>query len=152
MYNFDIFRFLHPGVLDKGNYSMFAAPRPILPGEPEDSKPVPKEKQVMSQDFAAIEKCRIRRVQLPCKVFSKSCKICLIFNNHLLNTCAQVMIAPPVPAHESAWERGLRQAKEMRRRSSKRRETDVEYEEKKASLSLTQVGKHKQKFKFNQRP
>ena len=52
----------------------------------------------------------------------------------------QVMIAPPVPAHESAWERGLRQAKEMRRRSSKRRETDVEYEEKKASLSLTQVG------------
>jgi len=88
-------RFLHPGVLDKGNYSMFAAPRPILPGEPEDSKPVPKEKQVM--------------------------------------------IAPPVPAHESAWERGLRQAKEMRRRSSKRRETDVEYEEKKASLSLTQV-------------
>jgi len=88
-------RFLHPGVLDKGNYSMFAAPRPILPGEPEDSKPVPKEKQVM--------------------------------------------IAPPVPAHETAWERGLRQAKEMRRRSSKRRETDVEYEEKKASLSLTQV-------------
>ena len=62
------------------------------------------------------------------------------------------MIAPPVPAHESAWERGLRQAKEMRRRSSKRRETDVEYEEKKASLSLTQVGKHKQKIKFNQRP
>ena len=53
---------------------------------------------------------------------------------------SQVMIAPPVPAHESAWERGLRQAKEMRRRSSKRRETDVEYEEKKASLSLTQVG------------
>ena len=53
---------------------------------------------------------------------------------------SQVMIAPPVPAHESAWERGLRQAKEMRRRSSKRKETDVEYEEKKASLSLTQVG------------
>ena len=49
-YNFDILRFLHPGVLDKGNYSMFAAPRPILPGEPEDSKPVPKEKQVISQN------------------------------------------------------------------------------------------------------
>ena len=41
-----VLRFLHPGVLDKGNYSMFAAPRPILPGEPEDSKPVPKEKQM----------------------------------------------------------------------------------------------------------
>ena len=44
--NVPVPRFLHPGVLDKGNYSMFAAPRPILPGEPEDSKPVPKEKQV----------------------------------------------------------------------------------------------------------
>jgi len=88
-------RFLHPGVLDKGNYSMFAAPRPILPGEPEDAEPVRKEEQVM--------------------------------------------IAPPVPAYESAWERGLRQAKEMRRKSSKRREMDVEYEEKKTSQSLTQV-------------
>lgn len=88
-------RFLHPGVLDKGNYSMFAAPRPILPGEPEDAEPVRKEEQVM--------------------------------------------IAPPVPAYESAWERGLRQAKEMRRRSNKRREMDVEYEEKKTSQSLTQV-------------
>ena len=39
-------RFLHPGVLDKGNYSMFAAPRPILPGEPEDAEPVRKEEQV----------------------------------------------------------------------------------------------------------
>ena len=44
---------------------------------------------------------------------------------------------PPPPAYETAWERGLRQAKEMRRRSHKRREMDVEYEEKKSSLSLT---------------
>ena len=51
----------------------------------------------------------------------------------------QVMIAPPVPAYESAWERGFKQAKEMRRKSSKRREMDVEYEEKKTSQSLTQV-------------
>ena len=49
------------------------------------------------------------------------------------------MLRPPPPAYETAWERGLRQAKEMRRRSHKRREMDVEYEEKKASLSLTQV-------------
>ena len=26
-------RFVHPGVLDKGNYNMFAPPRPILPGK-----------------------------------------------------------------------------------------------------------------------
>ena len=50
-----------------------------------------------------------------------------------------VLMRPPPPAYETAWERGLRQAKEMRRRSHKRREMDVEYEEKKSSLSLTQV-------------
>ena len=50
-----------------------------------------------------------------------------------------MMLRPPPPAYETAWERGLRQAKEMRRRSHKRREMDVEYEEKKSSLSLTQV-------------
>lgn len=90
-------RFLHPGVLDKGNYSMFATPRPILPGEP-DKEDQPKEEEV-----------------------------------------EPVLMRPPPPAFETAWERGLRQAKEMRRRSHKRREMDVEYEEKKASLSLTQI-------------
>ena len=85
-----------------------------------------------------------------CDSLSRKCDV-LTFNNQQTscNTISQVMIAPPVPAHESAWERGLRQAKEMRRRSSKRRETDVEYEEKKASLSLTQVGdKHSVAFRF----
>ena len=86
-----------------------------------------------------------------CDSLSRNCDVLLVFNNQQTScyTCPQVMIAPPVPAHESAWERGLRQAKEMRRRSSKRRETDVEYEEKKASLSLTQVGdKHSVAFRF----
>ena len=50
-----------------------------------------------------------------------------------------ILMRPPAPAYETAWERGLRQAKEMRRRSHKRREMDVEYEEKKSNLSLTQV-------------
>ena len=35
-------RFLHPGVLDKGNYNMFAAPRPILPGEPDNQDQPPE--------------------------------------------------------------------------------------------------------------
>ena len=32
-------RFVHPGVLDKGNYNMFAPPRPILPT---DQEPIEK--------------------------------------------------------------------------------------------------------------
>ena len=39
-------RFLHPGALDKGNYSMFAAPRPILPGKPKEESQKKKKKKV----------------------------------------------------------------------------------------------------------
>ena len=35
-------RFVHPGVLDKGNYNMFAPPRPILPTEQEPIEKVCK--------------------------------------------------------------------------------------------------------------
>ncbi|KAL1129267.1 hypothetical protein AAG570_013796 [Ranatra chinensis] len=49
---------------------------------------------------------------------------------------------PPIrkeePAGESAWERGLRQAKELLRKSSKRKETEVDFEDKKLNLSITQ--------------
>lgn len=46
-------------------------------------------------------------------------------------------IAEP-PLIESAWERGLRTAKEMMRKSIKRKEQDIDFEEKKMNLSLTQ--------------
>ena len=78
---------------------MFAAPRPILPGE------TSAEAEAKTKEAAK----------------------------------EPVLVAPLVPEHETAWERGMRQAKEMRRRSSKRREMDIEYEEKKTSQSLTQV-------------
>ena len=38
----------------------------------------------------------------------------------------------------SAWERGFRQTKEMKRLSQQRKETDIEYEEKRTTMSLTQ--------------
>ncbi|ODM93005.1 Zinc finger CCCH domain-containing protein 18 [Orchesella cincta] len=40
------------------------------------------------------------------------------------------------PIIESAWERGLRHAKEIIKASAKRKETDVDFEEKKINLSL----------------
>jgi nuclear protein NHN1 len=36
---------------------------------------------------------------------------------------------------ESAWERGLRTAKEMMRKANKRKELDIDFEEKKMNLS-----------------
>ena len=46
------FRFLHPGVLDKGNYSMFATPRPILPGEPDQENAVAAAEKVIEEIVA----------------------------------------------------------------------------------------------------
>lgn len=45
---------------------------------------------------------------------------------------------PEPPPVESAWERGLRTAKEMLRKSIKRKEQDIDFEEKKMNLSLAQ--------------
>lgn len=80
-------RFLHPGVTDKGNYTMFEMIRPVVPGEFRDER-----------------------------LYGK--------------------VDPPVV--ESAWERGLRTAKEMLRKSVKRKEQDIDFEEKKMNLSLAQ--------------
>jgi len=47
-----------------------------------------------------------------------------------------VMLKPLEP--ESSWERGLRHAKEIIKQSVKRKETDVDFEEKRMNLSLAQ--------------
>jgi len=98
-------RFVHPGVLDKGNYNMFAPPRPILPTEQE---PIEKAIEAAEETLKSPE----------------------------------VEKTPTPPARrrpETAWERGLRQAKEMKRLSQQRKETDIEYEEKRTTMSLTQA-------------
>ncbi|XP_045462330.1 zinc finger CCCH domain-containing protein 18-like isoform X2 [Harmonia axyridis] len=81
-------RFLHPGVTDKGNYTMFEMVHPLVPGE-----------------YSGGDRYAAR--------------------------------PDPAPI-ESAWERGLRTAKEMLRKSIKRKEQDIDFEEKKMNLSLAQ--------------
>ncbi|XP_031346347.1 zinc finger CCCH domain-containing protein 18 isoform X1 [Photinus pyralis] len=82
-------RFLHPGVTDKGNYTMFDLVRPVVPG-----------------DYGGER---------------------MVYSGR----------SDP-PQIESAWERGLRTAKEMMRKSIKRKEQDIDFEEKKMNLSLAQ--------------
>ena len=94
-------RFVHPGVLDKGNYNMFAPPRPILPAEQEPIEKVIEEEKLKSPEA---------EVQVP------------------------VSRRP-----ETAWERGMRQAREMKKLSQQRKETDIEYDEKRTNLTLTQA-------------
>ncbi|XP_060519897.1 zinc finger CCCH domain-containing protein 18 isoform X2 [Cylas formicarius] len=85
-------RFLHPGVTDKGNYTMFEMIRPMVPGE-----------------FGV---------------------------GRMMDERLYGKVEPPVV--ESAWERGLRTAKEMLRKSMKRKEQDIDFEEKKMNLSIAQ--------------
>ncbi|XP_066257701.1 zinc finger CCCH domain-containing protein 18 isoform X1 [Euwallacea similis] len=84
-------RFLHPGVTDKGNYTMFDMVRPMLPGE------------------------------------------------YGMGRMGDDRHYKPEPPHvESAWERGLRTAKEMLKKSMRRKEQDIDFEEKKMNLSIAQ--------------
>ncbi|KAG0720389.1 Zinc finger CCCH domain-containing protein 18 [Chionoecetes opilio] len=87
----------HPGVSDKGNYNMFAPPKPQSTTDKEEE---------------GGERGRPREVRR--------------------------FIPEPSP-FESAWERGLRYAKEMMKRANKRKETDADFEEKRFNLSLGQA-------------
>lgn len=93
-----ISRFLHPGVTDKGNYTMFELIRPMVPGGPAGYAP-PDYREDRPPGYG---------------------------------------LRGEVPVVESAWERGLRTAKEMMRKAIKRKEQDMDFEEKKMNLTLAQ--------------
>lgn len=98
-------RFLHPGVTDKGHYTMFEVVRPTLLSEYGSA---------LSNSGRPPSLLEDPRIGLP--------------PGHQASQ-------PPI---ESAWERGLRTAKEMLRKSIKRKEQDMDFEEKKMNLTLAQ--------------
>lgn len=100
-------RFLHPGTTDKGNYTMFDMVRPI---------PIPQSVPIMppAYDYRT-ERPPIHHMP-----------------PHAPYGHPRV---PPVADPESAWERGLRTAKEMMRKANKRKEQDIDFDEKKMNLS-----------------
>lgn len=107
-------RFLHPGVTDKGNYTMFDMVRPVS-AQPSYGHPP------FHEGFREL------RPPIP-------------------HVAPHHHASYPVPARpavasadsESAWERGLRFAKEMMRKANKRKEQDIDFEDKKMNLSLSQ--------------
>lgn len=100
-------RFLHPGTTDKGNYTMFDMIRPI---------PVPQSAPIIPPVYD------YRNERPPIHHMPP----------HAAYGHPRV---PPVADTESAWERGLRTAKEMMRKASKRKEQDIDFDEKKMNLS-----------------
>ncbi|XP_055693516.1 zinc finger CCCH domain-containing protein 18 isoform X2 [Lutzomyia longipalpis] len=110
-------RFLHPGVTDKGNYTMFDMVRPIAGGQPPGLLPGPYERYDRP-------KPHIPPV------------------HHAMGIPAILPrpspLADPPGGGESPWERGLRTAKEMLRKANKRKEQDLDFEDKKMNLSTGQ--------------
>lgn len=115
-------RFLHPGVTDKGNYTMFDMIRPVpvnAHGPPYGPGGIVP--SYHHGDF---------RGERPPPM-------------HPMHGGGGGGPPPqarpmPEPVVESAWERGLRTAKEMMRKANKRKEQDMDFEDKKMNLSASQ--------------
>lgn len=123
-------RFLHPGVTDKGNYTMFDMIRPVPVNA--HAPPYGPGGVVSSyhHDF--------RNERPP------------MHPMHPVNAPPQARpIAEPVI--ESAWERGLRTAKEMMRKANKRKEQDMDFEDKKMNLSASQDELEKDNYYIRER-
>lgn len=123
-------RFLHPGVTDKGNYTMFDMIRPVpvnahaTPYGPGGVVPS------YHHDF---------RSERPAM--------------HPMHGGGAAPQARPIaePVVESAWERGLRTAKEMMRKANKRKEQDMDFEDKKMNLSASQDELEKDNYYIRER-
>ncbi|XP_057691907.1 zinc finger CCCH domain-containing protein 18 [Corythoichthys intestinalis] len=97
-------RFIHPGVNDKGNYSLITKPDLFSPNGAQPGGPLP-----------------------------------LIPNNSWATPAIEELPPPPPPVEspsESAWERGLRHAKEMLKKATIRKEQEPDFEEKRFNVTI----------------
>ncbi|XP_010782675.1 zinc finger CCCH domain-containing protein 18-like [Notothenia coriiceps] len=97
-------RFIHPGVNDKGNYSLISKPDLFSPNGAPPGGPHP-----------------------------------LIPNNPWVGPAVEELPPPPPPVEppvESAWERGLRHAKEVLKKATIRKEQEPDFEEKRFNVTI----------------
>lgn len=120
-------RFLHPGVTDKGNYTMFDMIRPV---------PVNAHAPPYGPGGVVPSYHDFRSERPP------------MHPMHNAPPQARPMAEPVV---ESAWERGLRTAKEMMRKANKRKEQDMDFEDKKMNLSASQDELEKDNYYIRER-
>ncbi|XP_013107297.2 zinc finger CCCH domain-containing protein 18 isoform X2 [Stomoxys calcitrans] len=123
-------RFLHPGVTDKGNYTMFDLVRPVpllQGGSVTGNRPSGYNLHTPDyHDYRTERPSLHHRSAIP----------------HTPAVFAPAHEARPAASEgpvvvESAWERGLRTAKEMMRKANKRKEQDMDFEDKKMHLTLS---------------
>uniref|UniRef100_A0A8C4S171 Zinc finger CCCH-type containing 18 n=1 Tax=Erpetoichthys calabaricus TaxID=27687 RepID=A0A8C4S171_ERPCA len=97
-------RFIHPGLNDKGNYSLITKPDPFSPNGGPPAGPLP-----------------------------------LIPTTPWGGPVVEEVLPPPPPIEppaESAWERGLRHAKEVLKKATLRKEQEPDFEEKRFNVTI----------------
>lgn len=107
-------RFLHPGLNDKGAYQMLP-----IPGQ--YPSPFPKPPVIPPVPAEAI-------VQGP---------VMTSYQDHEEQVDEIVPELPAAAKKETAWERGLKLAKEIKKAAQKRKEEDADFEEKRMVLGIT---------------
>ncbi|XP_033929260.1 zinc finger CCCH domain-containing protein 18-like isoform X5 [Melopsittacus undulatus] len=96
-------RFIHPGVNDKGNYSLISKPEPFSPNGAPPIGPHPL---------------------MPANPWGGP-------------VVDEILPPPPLePPTESAWERGLRHAKEVLKKATMRKEQEPDFEEKRFTVTI----------------
>ncbi|EDV47455.1 zinc finger CCCH domain-containing protein 18 [Drosophila erecta] len=142
-------RFLHPGVTDKGNYTMFeslvrsvpmqgggsaVAPAPAAASSSAAARAGGSAYSSHASATADYHDYRNERPPLhhrPALLHAPS-----IYGAHVHDARTLLPDGAPVVV-ENAWERGLRTAKEMMRKANKRKEQDMDFEDKKMNLTLS---------------
>ncbi|XP_037932280.1 zinc finger CCCH domain-containing protein 18-like isoform X2 [Teleopsis dalmanni] len=120
-------RFLHPGVTDKGNYTMFDLVRPI--SLPQANVAAVRNNYTHTNDYTDYRSERVSTLTRA-NLHNISALYSSPHDPRALASDGPVVV-------ESAWERGLRTAKEMMRKASKRKEQDTDFEDKKMNLTLS---------------
>lgn len=140
-------RFLHPGVTDKGNYTMFdmVRPLPLLGGGGGGGGPTaaprssgyPPSLHGIPADYHdyRTDRLGLHHRGLPPPLHHPSSIV--YGGHHDVRTPVGLESGSTGPVIENAWERGLRTAKEMMRKANKRKEQDIDFDDKKMNLTLS---------------
>ncbi|XP_055386760.1 zinc finger CCCH domain-containing protein 18 [Condylostylus longicornis] len=137
-------RFLHPGVTDKGNYTMFDMIRPV---------PIASN-SVHSNNYPPYIEYQERSTLLHRPPHMHHPNFSNLHTEHRMMGSAPPGANPSIeniPAVESAWERGLRTAKEMMRKADKRKEQYMDFEDKKMNLTVSSDELEKENFYMRDR-
>ncbi|XP_017066761.1 zinc finger CCCH domain-containing protein 18 [Drosophila eugracilis] len=141
-------RFLHPGVTDKGNYTMFDSLVRSVPMQggsagagasaaaSSSASARAGASAYSSHASSAAEYHDYRNDRPPLHHRPALLHAPSIYGAHSHETRAMLPDGGPVVV-ENAWERGLRTAKEMMRKANKRKEQDMDFEDKKMNLTLS---------------